>query len=75
MNAVDTKRFHPDPQLRQEFKDKYGISHDQHVVLFAGRLEEIKNVGSLIEAINILRQGSQDVRLFLAGDGTLRTRL
>ena len=45
------------------------------VMLYAGRLEPIKGPDVLVEAMPAVREAVSDVRLWLAGEGSLRTRL
>ena len=75
MNAVDTEKFHPDERSRNEMRTRYNITEDQCIVLFVGRLEEIKRVGLAIESIRQLGSDNSAFRLFIAGDGTLKERL
>jgi glycosyltransferase involved in cell wall biosynthesis len=75
MNAVDTDKFAPDMIAREALRKQYGILDDTCVALFSGRLEEIKRVDRVLEAIKILSDRSVNVRLFVAGDGTLKSQL
>jgi glycosyltransferase involved in cell wall biosynthesis len=75
MNAVDTGKFCPDADSRYEMRLKHGVSEDQCAILFVGRIEEIKRVDRVVEAMAHLRSGDTKYRLFLAGDGTCRKRL
>jgi len=74
MNAVDTETFRPDPEHRADARKALGIRSGETAVLFAGRLEEIKRVDCLIESLLHLG-GHLEVRLLIAGDGTLRNDL
>jgi glycosyltransferase involved in cell wall biosynthesis len=70
MNAVDTNRFRPDNVvIRSTERTSLQISEDAFVVLFVGRLEEIKQVDILVESMVSLKD-KFPVRLLLAGDGT-----
>lgn len=75
MNAVDTGKFHPNLLSRSSMRVRYDIAEDQCVVLFVGRLEEIKRVDLAIESIRQLGNDNGTFRLFIAGDGTLKGRL
>lgn len=60
-NYVDTSRFRPLP----------GATRENGRVVFVGRLEPEKNVSALLEAVQPL----PGIRLTIAGDGSLRSRL
>jgi D-inositol-3-phosphate glycosyltransferase len=52
--GVDTSRFHP---LEQSYARKViGVPRDQKVILFAGRIEPLKGIDTLLRAIGILRE-------------------
>jgi glycosyltransferase involved in cell wall biosynthesis len=75
MNAVDTVKFRPDTDVRNEMRCRHSISDDHCAILFVGRIEEIKRVDRAIEAMAHLRSEEKVFRLFLAGDGTCRNKL
>jgi glycosyltransferase involved in cell wall biosynthesis len=56
-----------------DLRNRLGLLPDQKIVLYLGRLEEIKGLEYLIEAFEYF--SSPDVVLVLAGDGGLRTEL
>ena len=60
-NYVDTSRFRPLPDVAPE----------PGRILFIGRLEDEKNVGALIEAVQTL----PDITLTIVGEGSLRSTL
>lgn len=53
------------------FREKYKISKDEGVVLYSGRLIEIKNVELIIEAVSNLDRCT----LMIAGEGVLKEHL
>jgi len=52
--GVDTCHFYPIPQ--DEAKDYVGIPHNSHMMLFVGRIEPLKGIDTLIQAIAIIRK-------------------
>ncbi len=74
MNAVDTKQFRPDANAREQVRHSYNLSNSETVLLFVGRIEEVKQVDKLIKAFALLRTNIS-AQLFIAGDGSLRTVL
>lgn len=69
-NGVDVQRFDTYASLT-DLRERYPEHNDQ-TFLFVGRLGEEKSVHELIEAMEIVAQGNDQVRLFIAGDGPAR---
>ncbi len=70
--GTDTNAFVSEDQV--ELKEKYGIGL-KHVLLFVGRLIEVKGIEYLIEAMKIVSNEIQDLKLLIAGRGILERRL
>lgn len=68
-NAVDTEVYRPSPASRLEFRRKWRIPETAFLFAFAGRLEEVKRVHLIIEALSMMAEGAW---LAVAGDGSLR---
>ncbi len=51
--GVDPKRFYPIP--KDEAKDYIGVPQDDEILLFVGRIEPLKGVDTLIQAIALLK--------------------
>jgi glycosyltransferase involved in cell wall biosynthesis len=75
MNAVDLCRFRPDAETRRAMRERAGVGAAEVALLFVGRIEEIKRVDRVLDAMKLLRDDERGFRLFLAGDGTMRCRL
>lgn len=71
-NAVDFARFDPKLTSRQQARQSLDIASDDLVVGFVGRLNMVKGVDLLIEAMPKLLQQSPNYLLLLAGDGSDR---
>jgi glycosyltransferase involved in cell wall biosynthesis len=65
-NWVDTGRFKPIDRLA--CREQLGLGRDEFVVLFAGRLLEIKGINTLLEAA---RETDKDVRFVFVGEGPM----
>jgi glycosyltransferase involved in cell wall biosynthesis len=74
MNAVDPSIFRPDTSIRGEGRSRYGCGKDEFVLLFAGRLEEVKKVDKIIDSLACSNNSSK-MKLFIAGDGSLKKAL
>ena len=73
--GIDENRFAPaDRALSRE---KLGLDPDETIVLYAGRLIELKGVQDLIEAFEKVQQRNpeQQIRLLIVGDGPYRENL
>jgi glycosyltransferase involved in cell wall biosynthesis len=80
-NGVDMERFFPGPD---EMRERLGLSREDHVVGFAGRLTRDKGVPELIEAFDAIRAAEPKSHLLLVGwfdgsedalDGEMRARI
>jgi glycosyltransferase involved in cell wall biosynthesis len=69
-NGVDTSRFHPDPGLRQAWRQRLGVT-DEFVWVAAGRLMWKKDYPALLRAFAAGVPGT----LLIAGDGPLDAQL
>jgi glycosyltransferase involved in cell wall biosynthesis len=65
-NGVDTERFTPEGEVSDR------IDHDGPVVLFVGRLVEGKRPQDAVQAVSQL---PADVKLYMVGDGPMRSEL
>jgi glycosyltransferase involved in cell wall biosynthesis len=64
--GVDLSEFDNLPQ-RGEFRRKYGLGNKQKIVLYLGRIVDIKGPNLLVEAFAGLAKGLEDVSLVIAG--------
>lgn len=62
--GVDTNKFQPDDTVKRK-----------PVVLFVGRLVEVKGCAYLIQAMQTVQQLNRDAELVVIGDGPLRSQL
>ncbi|MEM6529189.1 MAG: glycosyltransferase, partial [Chloroflexota bacterium] len=66
--GVNTMRFYP--VGREAARDKLGISQDDNLLLFVGRIEPLKAVDSIIEALHIMNRQPEalaNTRLVIVG--------
>ena len=55
---------------RMERRKKYGISTDDRLLIFAGRISQVKGIEYLAEAFSIMEKQDSKLRLIIAGDGS-----
>lgn len=70
--GIDTNTFVSKDQAK--LKEKYGIE-SKHILLFVGRLIEVKGIKYLIEAVGIASGRLPDLKLLIAGTGNLERGL
>jgi teichuronic acid biosynthesis glycosyltransferase TuaC len=68
--GIDSDRFHAGDQTAA--RRRLGVSPDRKILLWVGRMVEVKRLDVLIAACRILQQQGVDFELCLAGDGPLR---
>lgn len=69
--GVDTARFAPSRDAREEWVDRFSISSDEVILSTVSYLRPFKNPQTLVEACKELRQRRTPVRLLVAGDGEM----
>lgn len=52
--GVDLERFHPIP--RELAREELGMSHDNRTILFAGRIEPLKGIDTLLRAMALIQE-------------------
>src|SRR5438552_6052952 len=76
--GVDQRIFHPgskaEARQRLEKGDKY-IFYDSKILLWVGRMVEVKGLDVLLDAARRLRESNTPFTLCLVGDGPLRQSL
>ncbi len=70
-NAIDTKEFSFDNDIRGEVRGKYGIG-DEFLIGHVGSFRYAKNHEFLVEVFKLILTKRPECRLFLAGDGVLK---
>jgi sugar transferase (PEP-CTERM/EpsH1 system associated) len=75
INGVDTNKFITDSQSNSRLRNKLGLSPDDIIIGSVGRLVEVKNYKSLVNAFIRLSESHSNVHLVIAGDGPERINL
>ncbi|MBR6505724.1 glycosyltransferase [Candidatus Saccharibacteria bacterium] len=73
-NGVDLSFFKPG-KVSSVFYKKYGVPSGRPVVLYVGRVDPEKNVGSVIEAFRLTLAKVPSAVLLIVGDGVDKVRL
>lgn len=72
--GVDTQLFHP-ARRNEALRSSWGISNDQLVVAYVGRLAAEKNLSLVVQAFTAIHAVQPNARLLFVGDGPLRKQL
>jgi glycosyltransferase involved in cell wall biosynthesis len=75
LNGIDANQFRRDSARVDAIRTSLGLSATSVVIGAVGRLERQKRFDLLLEAFARLRRDRPDVRLLIAGDGSLRAAL
>lgn len=68
-NGTDLTLLDHYDEARREIDQKYGLSEDERVLLFVGRLNRIKNIFFLADAFARLAKADGNYRLMFVGSG------
>jgi len=72
LNGVDTQLYKPNLARRASVRKSLGIALDDFVVLYLGRLDKLKGIYTLLDALQILRTGAETVTTLLVGSVEIR---
>ena len=75
LNGIDPSTFHPDPSVASRVRDSLGVAPGDVVLGSVGRLEPQKRFDILLGAMKLLLPRRPELRLFIAGDGSLKCKL
>ena len=67
ISGVDTDKFKPDDNVRQQVREEIETDPDCICLLYAGRMKREKGVLDLLAAFTSLREAYSDLRLILVG--------
>lgn len=67
ISGVNTSKFVPDHETREEIRKKLGIKNDEIVIMFLGRMNIDKGIRELTDAFKILNQKFPTLKLLLVG--------
>ena len=75
LNGIDHRRFHYSPALRESARAALNLAPTDVAIGAVGRLEPQKRFDLLMKAVVQLRSARPDLRLLIAGDGSLADEL
>lgn len=75
VNGVDTERFSPKPDIKNEVREKLGLKKDSICIGTVGSLRPVKNQMLLINACKTILPRFEQVEILIVGEGSLRSQL
>lgn len=69
--GVDFDSYNSDAFIKDNIREKLGLSKDDFVILMIAEVNKNKNHKQIIEAVKILKSRNVDVKVICAGDGIL----
>lgn len=69
-NAIDPARYRLPDAERAAARAELGLTPDEVMIFWAGRLEHVKGIDVLLEAVRCVRPELPQMRVLLAGGGT-----
>ncbi|MBC2327153.1 glycosyltransferase family 4 protein [Listeria booriae] len=69
-NGVDEHVFYPDAATSKLVREQYGISPQETVIVSTNRMEPVKGMTYLMEAIPPMLQQHENLTFLIAGDGS-----
>lgn len=75
--GVDLKRFHKNPELREEKRKELNINNESFIVLSVGELTHRKNHAIVLDALAVLKNRGEldDVYYYICGRGEIEQQL
>lgn len=70
-NGVDSEKFYPSLDERQQMRERLDIKDDEQMILCIGRLEPQKNHSMLLRTFARVYQTHKNISLWIVGDGFL----
>jgi glycosyltransferase involved in cell wall biosynthesis len=75
LNGIDADEFHRRPEAAKGVRESLGVGPSDIVLGAVGRLERQKRFDVLLEAVKLLLPKRPNLRLLIAGEGSLKRQL
>lgn len=74
-NAIDTKKYSYNLEIRKEVRKELGLTDNQYVIGFIGRIQYQKNPDFIINIFEEVYKRDNNAVLVIAGDGDMREEI
>lgn len=68
-NGTDFVKCEPDPEMQKQINDRFDLPSGVPVLLFVGRMMWYKNIGLILDTLELLKKTNFDFRMLFVGDG------
>ncbi len=68
-NGTDIKELKDKKEAIKKVNDLFGLKEDENVLLFVGRLNEVKNIFFLLDSLKLLKENGIKFKMFYVGTG------
>ena len=68
-NATDFPQGTENPELRAQIDSRFDLPDGVPILLFVGRMVWYKNIGLILDALELLKESGFDFRMLMVGDG------
>ncbi len=73
-NGVNTSIYEENRNKTKEYRSKYNISEESTVILFLGRLEQVKGITEFAKASAKICEQFENVEVMIVGEGSLESK-
>jgi len=75
VNGVDTERFFPNPEIKEEIRKKLGLKKGSFCIGTVGSLRPVKNQSLLVHACKPILPRFDQIEVLIVGEGPLKSQL
>lgn len=68
-NGTDYEKCEPNPEMQKRINERFDLPDGVPVLLFVGRMMWYKNIGMILDTLELLKKTDFDFRMLFVGDG------
>lgn len=68
-NGTDLKPIRTNKNSFDEINKKYGLTNQENVLLFVGRITDVKNIYFILDCLKLLKEDNVDFKMLYVGSG------
>lgn len=68
-NGTDLKPIRTNKNSFDEINQKYGLTNQENVLLFVGRITDVKNIYFILDCLKLLKEDNVDFKMLYVGSG------
>ncbi len=74
-NGIEIKHYNFNEQTKKDIRNKYNIKNDNFLIMYAGWLEQRKNLMFQLKCLKELLKKRDDITMLFAGEGSLKQEM